>query len=540
MDPVTFLDGRVTLHAGDCLEVLDTLPESSVDAVITDPPYHYDTIVARFGKEGSAPAKHGTDGVFSRASAGFMGKDWDGGDVAFRPETWAKVLRVLKPGGHLAAFSAPKCVHKMAWGIEAAGFEVRDRIINLFDPDPHLIAFLESLGPAQADALFRLIDHFGPLGEAFWTFGSGFPKSHNISKAIDKMLGAERKVVGTEKVRDIRNGNGRGLGDGINAAARDQPEYIDREITAPGSPEASTWEGWGTALKPAYEPIVIARKPVEAANVAAQVLATGTGGVNVDAMRVGNDMMRRTRSVGGVKPTNGSMSGGNTFREDAGVIEGRFPANLTHDGSEAATAGFPQEAGGGNGESRLAHGIGGDGAYSGGGRGAMVASYADNGSAARFFYTAKADGDDRLGSGHPTVKPLDLIQWLCRGLCPAGGTILDLFAGTGTTGEAAFREGFSAILIEREAEYRADIARRMGLVLAGRDSRRRAARRAKAERQAKAASEGKAAPAQLAEEPVVADIFGALDGGGGRPMSDGGIMAGEGGFGFRRRAIKGR
>lgn len=466
--PQTFLAGRVVLHAGDCLDVLDTLPAYSVDAVITDPPYHFNTIVKRFGGAASAPAQFGTDGAFARASAGFMGKQWDGGDVAFRAETWAKVLRVLKPGGHLAAFSAPKCVHKMGVAIELAGFEIRDRIPFLFDPSPQVVAFLESLTPAQADALFRLIDHFGPLGEAFWTFGSGFPKSHDVSKAIDRMMGQRGDVVATETVRDIRNGHGRSQGDGINASNREAPEYMERVIRAPATPEAAQWAGWGTALKPAYEPILIARAPLAEKSVAAQVLATGTGAINIDAARIGTET--RTRSTGQKISENESMAGGNYAREDAGTVEGRFPANLAHDASDAVLAGF------------------GPALFSGAGSCASPGAPGSTceSSPARFFYTAKADAHDRVGSGHPTVKPLDLMQWLARMLCPPGGTILDPFAGTGTTAEAAFREGFNAILIEREAEYRADIARRMALVLAGPATRSAESVKAKAKRRGEA------------------------------------------------------
>lgn len=470
--PQIFLDGRVTLHAGDCLAVLDDLPANSVEAVITDPPYHYDTIVKRFGGADAAEAQFGSDGVYKRASAGFMGKSWDGGDVAFNPATWAKVMRVLKPGGMLAAFSAPKCYHKMAFAIEAAGFEMRDRIVHLYDLTEREAAFLESLSLAQQDALFRIIAAGDPLGDLFWCFGSGFPKGLDISKAIDKHLGAARRVVATETVRDIRNGKGRGQGDGINAANRDAPVYMEREITAAATPEAATWDGWNVALKPAYEPIALARKPLSEKSVAAQVLKTGTGGINIGACRVGDE-------------------------------DGRWPADLTHDGSDVATAAFPEAPGQQRptgpqfGAKPSVHVYGDFGAVN------PSTPRGDEGSAARYFYTAKADGDDRLGSGHPTVKPVDLMRWLCRLLTPPGGTILDPFSGTGTTGEAAFREGFSAVLIEREEEYRTDIARRMGLVLSGRESRRAAGAKAKA--------------ARRNEEPDLGPLFGGSDvvGGGG-------------------------
>lgn len=472
-EPQTFLDGRVVLHAGDCLDVMDRLEADSVDAVVTDPPYHFDTIVERFGAPDAAPAKsNGATGVFGRASAGFMGKTWDGGDIAFRPETWAKVLRVLKPGGHMAAFSAPKCVHKMAWGIEAAGFEIRDRALHLIDVDEHVIAFLESLSVAQAEALFRLLDHFGPLGEAFWTFGSGFPKNHDVAKAIDKLKGAKRRVVGRERINnDIR---GAAL---LDAAHDGNRPGFEREITEATSPEAKQWQGWGTALKPSYEPIVIARKPVAESSVARQVMKTGTGALNIDAGLIGTEGGARSGRIAG--PSENTFGNGLNGGGALPTGKGRWPANLSHDGAPATIAGFPTDGDAG---------------------------------ASRFFYSAKANAADRIGTAHPTVKPLDLMQWLCRMMVPPGGTVLDLFAGTGATGEAAFREGFNAVLIEREEEYRADIARRMAVATAGPRSRRHAGLRAKAERRAQ--TEG-AAPANDDASPI-ADMFGQRGGGAGR------------------------
>lgn len=452
--PQSFLDGRVVLHAGDCLDVLERMPASSVDAVITDPPYHFETIVKRYGAEGAAPAGHGTDGVYARASAGFMGRQWDGGDIAFRPETWAKAMRVLKPGGMLAAFSAPKCYHKMAFAIEAAGFEIRDRIVHLYDPGEREAAFLESLSAAQAEALLRIVEASDPLGDLFWTFGSGFPKGHDVAKAIDRHLGVAGRIAATgEPVRRMIPGAEQNRSGWEKTDGREyQPgQYV------PGSAEAAAWEGWNVALKPAYEPIALARKPLAERSVAAQVLKTGTGGINVGACRI--------EAARGDEPLTAEHVHGNQSREHyrTGVpinmrplSFGRWPADLTHDGSAAVLARFPDQ----------------------------------DGSAARFFYTAKAGVDDRLGSGHPTVKPLALMRWLVRLLCPAGGTLLDPFAGTGTTAEAAHAEGFRAILIEREPEHLADIARRMALVTEGAGTRRRAAAKARAERRKETADAG--------------------------------------------------
>jgi site-specific DNA-methyltransferase (adenine-specific) len=375
----SFLDGKVTLLRGDCLELLPTLEEGSIDSCVTDPPYHLTSITKRLGSKDAAPIQFGSDGAYARASKGFMGKQWDGGDIAFRPEVWAEVLRVLKPGAHLLAFSGTRTYHRMACAIEDAGFEIRDQI--------------------------------------GWCYGSGFPKSHNI-------------------------GN-----------------------------------GWGSALKPAWEPIVLARKPLSESSIAANVLKHGTGGINVDGCRVGVDtsdlamMQGRSgkRTSGNLYPSRGN---GESWEPQSA---GRWPANLIHDGSEEVVSGFPDvgKSSGGCGDASKKTALAGHvyGDYSGETLGQNAGGLGDSGSAARFFYTAKADTNDRLGSKHPTVKPIDLIQYLARLITPRGGTIIDPFAGTGTLGEAAFREGFEAVLIEREPEYQADIERRMALVLAGPEER---------------------------------------------------------------------
>lgn len=436
--PETFLNGRVTLHPGDCLEVLARLDPESVDSVVTDPPYHLTSIVKRFGAENAAPAKAGKTGAYARASRGFMGKQWDGGDIAFRPELWAAVLRVLKPGGHVVAFSGTRTYHRMACAIEDAGFEIRDSLQ--------------------------------------WLYGSGFPKSHDVSKAIDKHLGVSREQVRDDNPRNPKaTGGGR---DGTEGATRPWIEaaiingYHEKDGPIPATAAAAAWDGFGTALKPACEPICLARKPL-IGTVAENVLKHGTGSINIDACRVGSDT--RSRSTGQQISENTSMAGGNYSREIVGTVQGRWPANIIHDGSDEVVGAFPQSDGGiavqRNGGGMK---IGGNGIYGGSNPTPRPdAGYNDTGSAARFFYTAKADADDRLGSKHPTVKPLDLMQWLVRLVTPKGGLVLDPFAGTGTTGEAAWREGMRAVLIEREPEYQTDIARRMANVLAGPDERKR-------------------------------------------------------------------
>jgi DNA modification methylase len=416
--PELLLDGRVRLHVGDMAAVLAGLPECSVDSVVCDPPYHLTSIVKRFGGKGAAAAKHGTDGAFARASRGFMGQTWDGGDVAFRVETWAAVLRVLKPGGHLVAFSGTRTYHRMVCAIEDTGFEVRDQLA--------------------------------------WLYGTGFPKSHDVAKGIAKLKGAERRVVAERAQRCNFDPNSLG-GGGFKRGTI--------VVSEPATSEAATWDGWGTALKPAHEPVVLARKPLSEGSVAANVLKWGTGAINVDGCRVETEASPVSARL--TKGRGLGYGGGDGERGAWDGSAGRFPANVIHDGSDEVMAAFPESDRAPTGERVItskAHVSVANGAN----RDRMTFGPPDaGGSAARFFFSAKADADDRLGSKHPTVKPVDLMQWLVRLVTPPGGVVLDTFAGTGTTGEAAWREGFDAILVERDPAYAEDIRRRMALALAG-------------------------------------------------------------------------
>lgn len=439
-DGETFLDGKVTLHAGDCLAVLDRLPENSIDACVTDPPYHLTSIVKRFGASDAAPAQHGKDGLFARSARGFMGKTWDGGDVAFRPETWVKVLRVLKPGAHLLAFSAARNFGHLQIAVEAAGFETRDCILDIIDLDPRITAFVGSLSDEQRAAFLRCIEDSDFGGLMAWIFGSGFPKSHRIAFDYEKRLCETRD--GKFYYRDS------------GEAMRREPPFRH--------PLAEQWSGAGTALKPAFEPIIVARKPLgDGMSVAENVEAFGTGALNIDAARIAGLKPQVTQ---GVTRDPSAFHVAREARISGRPDEGRWPANVLTDGSPAALSEFPVDVAGRVGVCELKPSP----------KPARGDGYGmDRGTAARFFYSAKADASDRLGSRHPTVKPVDLMQYLVRAVTAPGQVVLDLFAGTGVTGEACFREGRRAVLIEREAEYQADIRRRMHLALGGPEERKR-------------------------------------------------------------------
>lgn len=448
------------------------MPDNSVDSIVTDPPYELTS--ARPG--GRSPATQG------KVMKGFMGMEWDGSGIAYSVEMWAEALRVLKPGGHLLAFSGSRTYHRMTCAIEDAGFEVRDQIM--------------------------------------WVYGSGFPKSLDVSKAIDK----SRAGHAFDEIRDYLRGAIRAAGltqvqvkahlgypadSGIVShwVANSQPmvpgwadwsamktilplddrfdsliESAEREkvgekrsgiadggpardtigggksvvvdITAPATDAARQWEGWGTALKPAHEPICVARKPL-IGTVAANVLAHGTGALNIDGCRVGTE--ERTYEPKGTSASAAMIRVPEHRAGKAGdevTVSGRWPANLIHDGSDEVVALF--------------------------------------GEPARFFYCAKTSKADRneglddpgpqfkhgatlrqientpkAGNSHPTVKPTELMAYLCRLVTPPGGLILDPFMGSGSTGKAAMREGFRFIGCELSAEYLAIAEARISHELVG-------------------------------------------------------------------------
>ena len=379
-----------------------------VDAIVTDPPYHLTSIVERFGKEGSAPAKD-KDGTFKRQSVGFMGKEWDGGDIAFDPMTWSLCLGLLKPGGHLIAFSASRNYHRMAVAIENAGFEIRDQIM--------------------------------------WLYGSGFPKSLNIGKAIDKRLGNEREVVGT-RISAFGDADGSETEDGRNLWGKESTKEV--ELTKGNS----EYEGWGTALKPAHEPIVLARKPLSEKSIVDNVLKWGTGAINIDGCRIEGDSDAKTR-VRKAGSEFGQNSGWNDHKNVDTIYDpsqGRYPANLMHDGLQEGWARYfycPKTS-----TEERNRGLEG---FS-----AKPIAWGNQAKAElkRGNLNFAADGDGtkhnkvamRLNT-HPTVKPVELMKYLCRLVTPKGGTVLDPFMGSGSTGIAAKDEGFDFIGIEKEPEY---------------------------------------------------------------------------------------
>jgi len=404
----------VTIHHGDNRDVLRSLPDNSIDSVVTDPPYALVSIQKRFGKPGSAPAR---GDVYQRAASGFMSQTWDTGEVAFAVEFWAEVMRVLKPGGHVVAFSGTRTYHRLACAVEDAGFEIRDMLS--------------------------------------WLYGSGFPKSHDVSKGIDKAAGAAREVIG-KSARHVSGKPAQRTAGLSGSSTFAETVGMGANLTAPATPEAAQWTGWGTALKPACEPIVFARKPLDG-TVAANVQAHGTGALNIDGCRV--EGAKTPAPVGQFRGSDVGATGLTGVRDGSADSLGRWPANVVHDGSDEVVGAFPTSK---DGVAGARTGANGDVMKTGfGPQPDHVHGYGGEGSAARFFYTAKADATDRLGSKHPTVKPTDLMRWLVRLVTPPGGTVLDPFAGSGSTGVACIAEGFDAILIEREAEYVADIRRRI-------------------------------------------------------------------------------
>lgn len=500
-------DGEAVLYSGDCRAVMAALPADSVDTIITDPPY--DLLQAsrkgsprrNVGKEGNPYA-----GGAARAG-GFMGKAWDATGVAFEADTWREALRVAKPGALLLAFGGTRTYHRMVCAIEGAGWEVRDCLM--------------------------------------WLYGQGFPKSLDIAKALDKAAGAEREVVGRGKAGAAFHYGDPGEGGfGTLTGKEGSVASSEWDVTAPATDVAKTWDGWGTALKPAWEPIVLAMKPLDG-TYAENALKHGVAGLHIDGGRVStageevaapqSDPAKREGVVG----SDLGISGADREKFQAAQREsaartnalGRWPSNLllghhfecrlkgvkrvrgsaNHHRSETSIGGHGTYQGG---EARTGHDyVGADGKEAveawdchpgcpagmldaqsgettsragnpragksgeGWGMTATGTEHDDRGGASRFFYTSKATGRDKgnvtlpalpmfgveeeeFRNTHPTVKPTDLMEYLCRlTATPTGGVILDPFAGSGTTLVAAGRAGRRSIGIEISEEY-CDIVRR--------------------------------------------------------------------------------
>lgn len=420
----------IRFHQGDCLDILKSLPDNSVDSVVTDPPYG---LSDHKPEEVHACLQAWISGKEYRPKGkkGFMNRTWDAWVPG--PEVWKECLRVLKPGGHLLAFAGTRSMDLMSMAVRLGGFELRD-----------------SIGYAN--------DGLGaPL--MAWCFASGFPKSMDVSKAIDKKFGAEREVVGVKPGHEnFADRETHPLNSGWARPWAQDPEAVKRYHmqTAASTDEAKRFEGWGTALKPAWEPIILARKPLEG-TVADNAIKYGTGGLNIDACRVEGTKdvpASPRRAAQGTAYGDLSKDPGTGSGWDPNV--GRWPANLIHDGSEEVIALFPESKGqqGDVRGSEPSHtGDENTNCYGEYDRVPFTKREDGGGSAARFFHCAKATKAERAGSTHPTVKPIALMSYLVRLVTPPGGTVLDPFGGSGTTGQAALDEGFRCVLIEREQEY---------------------------------------------------------------------------------------
>jgi site-specific DNA-methyltransferase (adenine-specific) len=490
-----------TVICGDCLQAMKAWPACSIDAIVCDPPYGLEFMGKEWDsfKEGDIAMRRNPQmdavntgasrqGGRQRACADYQrrqARDMLAFQEAMRC-VFVEALRVAKPGAHLLAFGGTRTYHRLACAIEDAGWEIRDQI--------------------------------------GWAYGSGFPKSHDVSKAIDREAGAEREVVGENPNRKGRKYH-QNLHEGYQRPWQDRPDAGAKALTVPATPLAKQWQGWGTALKPAWEPVVVARKPLEG-TVAENVLKWGVGALNVDGCRIAvdpnvDDMLRQV--VRKPRETQ-TWEQGSGFKNESnsrtGVpASGRWPANLIHDGSEEVLRLFPQSSitGKRSQRSRTATVAG----TTWGTDNHESTEYTDSGSAARFFYCAKASrnerwfwckvcncaannqqahrdhamhchdcgvdyaqeataesGTERLNQnnhqnnyrpgsysgknqhkghnvetnliGHPTVKPLSLMRYLCRLVTPPGGTVLDCFAGSGSTLIAAREEGFNFVGIEKD------------------------------------------------------------------------------------------
>lgn len=513
MEPYLSLD-RALIYSGDCLDAIKELPDNSIDAIVTDPPYGLANIDDKVFTNALLKWVAGKRD-FTPAGKGFMGKTWD----AFvpPPAVWDECFRVLKPGGHILVFAGSRTIDLMGISVRMAGFEIRDSLA--------------------------------------WIYGQGFPKSLDISKAIDKAAGAEREVIGSRPL----TGNGKTMKSGFHQPdGTGAGETVKQEVfeyTAPATDEAKKWQGWGTALKPAMEPIIMARKPLSEKTVASNVLKWGTGGINIGKSRIGftneSDLAEYDFNQNGQNRSNKDdgeslelyEGGWKVQKGEKEIPSGRFPSNvifghtehcvpvgekeettLNHNAPKGTFAGGEPDRGSDTTEYRAnkitttiwecvegcpvkeldrQSGIRPGGMYPAKRGQAVNTSFAsgqetvggqrsmgDTGGASRYFYQAKANKKDRnegleglpekgkvfngksdtsAGNAegsvedkfttkpqtnfHPTVKPTDLLRYLVRMVCPPDGVILDPFIGSGSTGKAAILEGFKIVGVETTSEY---------------------------------------------------------------------------------------
>lgn len=475
MNAPVIADDFVTLHAGDCLEVLRAMPDNSIDAVVTDPPYGLGNTSSAQVAETVTRWVQG-DRTFIPEGRGFMGRPWD----AFVPPVavWDECLRVLKPGGHLVAFSGSRTLDLMQLAIRLAGFDVRDTLMWLYGSgfpkgqrlDEQMAAYEAGVAAEEHETaipadVYTVTAYLKAARDAAgWSnkqidalFGRNGMAGHWVS------AGSQPAVPSVDEWARLKTELAPHLGDDVDHlvetyAATNRPEDwgsgpgSDGFLDTLGSDyDRNRVTDWSTALKPAHEPIVLARKPV-ISTTSRTVQTYGTGGLHVGACRVGSEEL--------ASQTGGASKIG-TFDDKGGIVTpartGRWPANVLLDDDAAAV--LDEQTGvRTSGKMKPTHTTAGRSVYGANAAGGYTTmeTYGDSGGASRFFYTAKASGRDRVkvdGQGHPTVKPVDLMRWLCRLIAPAGGVVLDPFAGSGTTLEAAIHEGFTAVGVERDPEY---------------------------------------------------------------------------------------
>ena len=420
-----------SLLLGDNIQLMKTIEDNSIHSVVTDPPYALTSIVKRFGKSNSADAQYGTDGVFKRSSKGFMGKEWDS-DVP-SVEFWREVYRILKPGGHILSFGGTRTYHRMATAIEDAGFEIRDQLQ--------------------------------------WIYATGFAKSHNIGKAIDSQIKTGKSNPKSINECELDKTDGRIIKTSQpNNGILGQKKNITKKIGASlESESAKKWQGWGTGLKPANEPICLARKPLSERTIAENVLKQGTGGINIDDCRIGNEVRTTPIHSDDVKDDNTLFGLHKTIQlERVETTEGRFPANIMFDEEAGKILGEPsrffycpkvskkeRNMGLETFEEKQRSGQSDNGLYSSSPYcidcGKTINGTNDHANCQEGLeYIPSTKTTKNI---HPTVKPIQLMSYLVKLITPIGGTVLDPFMGSGSGGIATLLEGFNFVGMEQDPEY---------------------------------------------------------------------------------------